>query len=82
MGVKTKLLIGDEWVEGEELEFNPKQEDWNIYELEDGTIIKFKAVVTKVIWTEKRHPVRNDPIYSVSSASVVEAIVPNKLKKD
>ncbi|MDW7761652.1 MAG: hypothetical protein SCM96_13590 [Acidobacteriota bacterium] len=81
MGIKTKVLIGDEWVEGEEIEFRPKQEDWNTYELEDGSIIRFKAIVTKVIRTEKRHPVRNEPIYSVSSTNVVEAIVPDKLKR-
>lgn len=81
MGIKTKVKIGDEWVTGEELNFKTKQDDWSIYELEDGTIIKLRTIVTKIIRTEKWHAQRNDPIYSVASNNVIEAIVPEKLKR-
>ena len=81
MGIKTKVLIDGEWVEGEEVQFNPKQEEWSIYELEDGTIIKMKTIVTKVVRTGKFHLTRNDPIYKVSSHNIVEAEVPDKLKR-
>jgi len=81
VGIKTKVLVADEWVNGEELKFKAKNEDWNIYELEDGTTIKLKTVVTKIVRTEKYHPTRNDPVYQVSSHNIVEAEVPEKLKK-
>jgi hypothetical protein len=29
VGIKTKVLIDGEWVEGEEVQFNPKQEEWS-----------------------------------------------------
>jgi len=81
MGIKTKVKIGEEWVNGDEIDFKVKQDDWNIYELEDGTTIKLKTVVTKIIRTEKWHAQRNDPIYSVSSNTVVECTVPENLKR-
>jgi len=80
MGIKTKVEIMGKLVEGEEIEFEPIKEDWNIYKLKDDTTIKIKTVVSKVIRTNERHPTRNDPIYSVSSQNVVEAEVPEKLK--
>jgi len=82
MGIKTKVKIGDKFVDGEELEFKPKKEEWNIYEAEDGSIIKVKVVVSKIIRTNEKHPLRNDPIYSVSSQTIVDARVPEKLKME
>lgn len=80
MAIKTKVMVAGEWVKGEELEFKAPAEDWRDYELEDGTRLKFKTIITKIIRTEKKHPVRNDPIYVVSSHSVVEAVVPESQK--
>lgn len=81
METKTRVMLAGEWVEGVEVEFKAPAEDWREYELEDGTRIKFKTIVTKIIRTEKKHPVRNDPVYVVSSHNVVEAIVPETQKK-
>ncbi len=81
MGIKTKVKIGDEWVNGEEINFQVEQDDWHIYKLEDGTIVKLKVLVTKIIRTEKWNPNLNDPIYSVSSSIVIETIVPENLKR-
>ena len=81
MGIKTKVKIGDEWVEGEEINFHAEQDDWHIYKLEDGTTVKLKVIVTKIIRTEKWNPNLNDPIYSISSNTIVETIVPENLKR-
>ena len=81
MGIKTKVLIGNEWVNGIEVGFKPKKEDWNLYELEDGSILRVRPIVTKVVRTKKFHDTRNDPIYHVSSNIVLEADVPESLKK-
>lgn len=81
MGVKTKVLRGDKWIAGEEKDFVTKKEDWNVYELEDGTTIKLKTIVTKIIKLSMKNPASNDPVYSVSSGNIVTAIVPEKKKK-
>ncbi|MEW6455598.1 MAG: hypothetical protein AB1410_02630 [Acidobacteriota bacterium] len=78
---KIKVLIGSEWVEGEEVEFKIKEENWNVYELKDGSILKFKAIITKVVRTNKYHPNTNDPIYYVHSTNAIDAIVPENLRK-
>jgi hypothetical protein len=81
MGVKTKVLRGDKWIAGEEKDFVTKKEDWNVYELEDGTTIKLKTIVTKIIKLNMKNPSSNDPVYSVSSGNIVTAIVREKKKK-
>jgi len=81
MGIKTKVKIGEDWVDGEEMQFTMEREDWNIYNLEDGTKIKVKLIPTKIVKTDMRHPVRNDPIYSISSSTIVEAEVLESQKK-
>ncbi len=80
MGIKTKVMIGDETIEGEEIGFSADKEDWNIYKLDDGTKIKFKTVVIKIIRTNKRHPLKNDPIYSIETRHIADASVPEALK--
>jgi hypothetical protein len=81
MGIKTEVKRGDQWIKGEEMEFTPKKEEWNIYKLEDGTIIKLKTIVTKIIKLNIRHPVTNDPIFSINSQNIAEAIVSIATKK-
>jgi len=80
MGIKTKVKKGDLLINGEEVEFSVEKEDWNTYKLQDGTTIKFKSVVTKIIKLDLPNPQTNDPIYSVNSQNVVVAIVPEDKK--
>ena len=74
----ARVRIGDEWVEGDDLAFNTILESWNEYKLEDGTEIRLKLVVKRVVRTQRRNP-NGEPIYVVQSQNVMDARVPEDL---
>ena len=74
-------------IKAKELEFKTKSEEWNIYELEDGTILRAKLVAIKI--ARGIDPETGDifyldsgePIYNIRNTIVVTASVPEKLLK-
>jgi len=58
------------------LDYEVLKEPWNLYDLEDGSTIKLKLVLLKVI------PIRKDDKmdYAVNAANVVGVLAPEKLK--
>ncbi len=70
---RVRLKIGDEWVEGEELEFEPLKETWNEYRCSDGSLVRLKIVVSKITKLDKRNPSNGEPIYQVLSSNVLAA---------
>lgn len=64
-------------IEPEYIDFDVIKEDWNLYKIEDGTILKLKLVFIKVI-REGVDSVGN-PIYSINSQNVVGIIPPKEL---
>jgi len=46
---------------GTEVEFTIEKEDWNIIELDDGTIIKMRTILTKIIRDPHAKPPPNVP---------------------
>ncbi len=58
-------------IEGEEINFEPIKEDWNLYKLEDGRILKVKLVLVKVYKTNEKDPLTGEPIYVVTSTNIV-----------
>lgn len=80
MAKKVKIIYEGKELEGEQLEFEGEKESWNKYTTEDGSIIKLKVVVSKIIRTNLYNP-NGDPIYVVNSTNLVDADVPDKLKK-
>lgn len=79
MGDRIKVKIKDQEVEGELINIKSAKEDWNEYVLEDGTKIKLKVVVSKIIRTDLVDD-SGDPVYVVNSTNVVDALVPENLK--
>lgn len=75
MGQRVRLKLGEEWVDGEELEFEPLKESWNEYRCADGSYLKIKLVVAKIIKLDKQNPA-GEPIYVVNSSNVVAATPP------
>lgn len=53
-------------VSGEDLDFKISKEDWNIYELADGTILKVRSVLRRVIRTKAFNP-DGEPAYAFGS---------------
>lgn len=76
MAGHVRVKFGEEWVEGEELDFEPLKESWNEYRCTDGTYVRLKIVVSKIVKLDKRNP-QGEPIYQVASANVL-AVTPSQ----
>ena len=72
--------LGGEMVKGEDVSYNPINEPWYEYILEDGTTLLMKVVVKRVIRTEKYNSDK-DPVYIVQSMMVMDTRVPSNLKQ-
>ncbi len=76
MGQRVKIQQApDEWVEGEQMEFDIKDEPWAAYSLEDGYTIRMKLVVSSVVKTDKKDQDGN-PVYIVRSTNVLTIVPP------
>lgn len=58
-------------------EFDALKEDWSIYQLEDGTTLKFKVVLTRVI---RELDDKGNPIYTFLMKNVFVVLPPPSLK--
>jgi len=68
-------------IEAMDVDFETVKEDWNEYKLEDGTILKFKTIVSSIVRTEEYDPMTGDPVYHVRSTNVLRVKVPEELKR-
>lgn len=78
--LRKQYNLGGQMIWGEEVAFEPERENFNTYILEDGTSIRFKAVVLKFIRLEQYDPEGN-PIYMVHATNALVADVPDSLKR-
>jgi len=46
--MKIKMNLGGNAIEAEKMEFKPIEENWSLYRLEDGTVVKIKLIVSDV----------------------------------
>ena len=64
---------------GEDVDFDEKEEHWNIYKLKDGTTLKVKLILIGVKKLKKNNP-DGTPIYLINSQNVVRAVnIPKEL---
>jgi hypothetical protein len=76
----TVHITPQDIAEGEDVDFEEKEEHWNVYKLSDGTTLKVKLVLTVVKRLKKYQP-DGSPIYVISSQNIVRAVnVPKELK--
>ena len=68
-------------VEGVDLDFKQIKEEWNEYQVADGTTIRMKAVVTNIVRLTNQYDKDNNPVYLVKSSNVLTISPPEKLKK-
>ena len=67
----TKSVIEDD------LEFSPEKEDWNIYELDDGSVLQVKPMLVKIGKTDKYDSV-GIPRYVFQSTPLIKFTSPKK----
>jgi hypothetical protein len=58
-------------VTGTKVGFRTVKEDWNEYELEDGTKLYIKLVLGDVVRFNELNPMTNEPVYQVLSQNIV-----------
>lgn len=67
-------------IEATNVDFKTEKEGWNEYMLVDGSVLKFKTVITSVIRTEDYDPMTGDPVYIIQSTNISRVIVPEKMR--
>ena len=72
--------MGDRTVGGERLSYNSISEPWNEYLVEDGSTLRLKVVVKDIIKTDQFNS-DGTPVYLVQSVNVLDARVPDHLKR-
>jgi len=71
MAKKITVKWRGEDAEGEELDYKVIKEDWNVYELEDGSIIKVKLVASNVVKLRDKFDSDGNPLYLLKSTNVM-----------
>jgi len=65
----------------EEVDFDTIKEEWNEYKLKDGTSMKIKIVLVKVVRGDN-YDQFGDPVYMVNTQNIVKVSnVPKELKR-
>jgi hypothetical protein len=77
----TKINFQGREVDGTEVEFQTRKEDWNEYQLMDGSIIKMKLVVSQIFRIENVYDNEGNPAYQIKSTNVVAVTSPGAMKK-
>lgn len=66
-------------IEATDVDFTTEKEDWNEYTLVDGSVLKFKTIVTSVIRTED-HDQTGNPVYLIRSTNVTRVKVSDDVR--
>ncbi len=82
MAKPTEIFFEGANASGEELEFKKRREEWSEYELEDGTILKVRTEVVRIVRLRDKWTPEGEPVYVVRSANLLSpSVPPNLIKK-
>lgn len=65
-----------------EVGFRATGEYWNEYLLDDGTVLKVKAVLTEVLRLDEVSDTSGQPVYALSTTNVTVVSAPDDLRKE
>ena len=82
-GVRRKIPLGPGGPnkDAELIEVQQSSEQWNQYLLADGTVVRFKAIVTEVWRIVDEYDAEDNPAYVVRSRNVVTVTSPDELRR-
>jgi hypothetical protein len=66
-------ITPEDIAEGEDVDFEEKEEHWNIYRLKDGTTLKIKLILVGIKKLKKHNP-DGTPVYMINSQNIVRAV--------
>ena len=76
-----KIPFQGQQVDATEIDFQTRKEDWNEYQLMDGSTIKMKLVVAEIFRVDGRYDNERNPVYVVKSNNILIVRSPDNLKK-
>ena len=69
----------EDLAQSDNVDFDEKEEHWNVYKLRDGTTLKVKLILVGIKKLKKCNP-DGTPIYMINSQNVVRAVdIPKEL---
>lgn len=80
MPKRTTAFYGGKMVPADEVDYEPLRETWNEYRASDGTLLRMKLVVSKILRLDERNE-QGEPIYLITSSNIVSASVPPELMR-
>lgn len=78
---RIKINFNGQQVDADAIDVNQSSERWNEYMLEDGTILKLKAVLTNVYRIDGQYDAEGNPMYILQSTNVISANAPQELRR-
>lgn len=78
---KVNINFGGKQVEAAPVEVNQASERWNEYILEDGTLLKMKLVLKKVLRVDNEYDAEGNPVYVMQSTNVTTVSAPKNLRR-
>ncbi|MBI2831202.1 MAG: hypothetical protein HYX79_02990 [Chloroflexi bacterium] len=76
-----RINYGGREIDATDVDFQIRKEDWNEYQLMDGSIIKMKLVVSAILRAEGEYDNEGNPVYIVRSQNVMAVKAPDILRK-
>ena len=76
-----KSMFQGKEVNATEVDFQTRREDWNEYQLMDGSIIRMKVVIGEIFRIDDLYDTEGNPVYQVRSSNVMMVRSPDELKK-
>jgi len=76
----VKIAYKGQEVEGEDINFKLLREDWNRYQLEDGTELRMRLILSEVVKIPDEYDQEGNPVYVVKSGNITVVKSPDHLK--
>ena len=76
----SRVVYKGKEVEGEDVSFSIVREDWNVYQLHDGTELRMRLVVGEVVRIPGEYDRDGNPVYVVKSSNMLISKSPDSLK--
>lgn len=75
-----KIKFEGKQEEGERVSFEPLEEPWAKYRLDDGTVVRMRLIVADVVRLHKKSPT-GEPVYVVKSSNILAVEEPDTAQK-
>ncbi len=77
---RTRINFEGKDVDVDEVDFTPIREEWSLYEIADGSRIKFRTVVASIFRIPGRYDQIGNPVYYARHTTVASVDSPEQLK--